>query len=150
MFCTYVLLQDCCLYFISFDNVGIVDLKVLLELFSLYRQWQEDNVQKMSKRHVWFHKITTLFNNLSWFEEITQGFRVYKCNDCPFFYCRRVTSYNLEVQRQFFTSKSKEKIELETKGLGNLLQFPCASCTCSVSSSTWFFGSLVGKTKPLN
>ncbi|RXH75031.1 hypothetical protein DVH24_029752 [Malus domestica] len=31
---------------------SVVDPKVLLELFSMYREWQEDNVQKISKRQV--------------------------------------------------------------------------------------------------
>ncbi|KAM1283966.1 hypothetical protein ACFX13_027591 [Malus domestica] len=39
---------------------SVVDPKVLLELFSMYREWEEDNVQKMSKRQVCFHKITTV------------------------------------------------------------------------------------------
>ncbi|XP_050109757.1 uncharacterized protein LOC126588682 isoform X2 [Malus sylvestris] len=29
---------------------SVLDSKVLLELFSMYREWEEDNVQKMSKR----------------------------------------------------------------------------------------------------
>ncbi|KAM3363037.1 hypothetical protein P3S68_017891 [Capsicum galapagoense] len=34
----------------STSNKGCVDPKVLLELFSVYRQWQEEKAQKISKR----------------------------------------------------------------------------------------------------
>nr|GMD49146.1 E3 ubiquitin-protein ligase BRE1-like [Ipomoea batatas] len=34
------------------SNSGCVDPKVLLELFSTYRNWQEDKVQKINKKQV--------------------------------------------------------------------------------------------------
>lgn len=40
--------------------VGCIDPKVLLELFSTYRNWQEDKVQKINKKQVCPHNITHL------------------------------------------------------------------------------------------
>lgn len=39
------------LYFL-FNNIGTVNPKVLLELFSMYRDWQEEKAKQISKRQV--------------------------------------------------------------------------------------------------
>lgn len=37
--------------------IGVVDPKVLLELFSMYREWQEENVKKLSQKQVCYNKM---------------------------------------------------------------------------------------------
>lgn len=39
------------LYFL-FNNIGTVNPKVLLELFSMYHDWQEEKAKQISKRQV--------------------------------------------------------------------------------------------------
>lgn len=37
--------------------IGVVDPKVLLELFSMYREWQEENVKRLSQKQVCCNKM---------------------------------------------------------------------------------------------